>query len=242
MQAKDILAEEAKYHKKWIKSGEAKPAKQGALDVFNYRPIGRSDYYYDKETPKDLIVLHHTAGFFWGDLSTLTTSHYHVSVAFVVARSGWIYRLFDPKLWSSHLGTEKNVVGGSALNGARSIAIEISNVGQLALAGSDLRFVGSKYCGVGDAGYYTKLAKPFRGEKYFASFTAEQYAAVNSLLDELCTKYGIKRSFLPMKERFDTFPNSKTARAYKGIASHVNFRATGKTDLGPAFDWSRIGA
>jgi hypothetical protein len=95
MLASNVLAEEVKYHNRWLASQEAKPAKQGAVDVFDYKPIGRSDYYYNAETPKSLIVLHHTAGWFWGDIDTLTTPHYHVSVSFVVARSGWIYRLFN---------------------------------------------------------------------------------------------------------------------------------------------------
>jgi N-acetylmuramoyl-L-alanine amidase len=242
MLASKVLAEELKNHNKWLNSHEAKPVKQGAVDVFDYKPNGRSDYYYDETTTKNLIVLHHTAGWFWGDLDTLTKSHYHVSVAFVVARSGWIYRLFNPKLWSSHLGTEQNVVGGSVFNGKRSIAIEISNVGQLKEEGSDMTFVHSKYCGANENQYYTKLAQPYRGEKVFATFTDPQYASVSALLDQLCGEFNIPRTFLPVNTRYDVFGSTNAAQAYKGIASHVNFRATGKTDLGPAFEWAKIGA
>jgi len=241
MLASNVLTEEIKYHNKRLASQEAKPAKQGAVDVFDYKPIGRSDYYYNAETPKNLIVLHHTAGWFWGDVDTLTTPHYHVSVSFVVARSGWIYRLFNPTLWSSHLGTEENVVGGSVVNGKRSIAIEISNVGQLVKSGSDFTFVHSKYCGANEAQYFTPLPQAYRGYNTYASFTDAQYVAVGKLLDQLCAEFQIPRTFRPVSERYDAFADPSTARAYKGIASHVNFRATGKTDLGPAFDWARIG-
>jgi N-acetylmuramoyl-L-alanine amidase len=236
MLARKILAEEVKYHNRWLGSQEAKPAKQGTVDVFDYKPNGRSGYYYNEATPKDLIVLHYTAGWFWGDIDTLTTPHYHVSVSFVVARSGWIYRLFRPTLWSSHLGTEQNVVGGSVFNAKRSIAIEISNVGQLVKSGPDFTFVHSKYCGANESQYYTTLPQAYRGHKTYASFTDPQYAAVGNLLDQ------IPRTFRPVAERYDVFANANKAKTYKGIASHVNYRATGKTDIGPALDWTRIGA
>ena len=182
-----------------------------------------------------LIVLHHTAGWFWGDIDTLTTPHYHVSVAFVVARSGWIYRLFRPTLWSSHLGTEQNVVGGSVFNAKRSIAIEISNVGQLVKNGADFTFVHNKYCGESENQYFTTLPQAYRGHKTYASFTDAQYHSVGRLLDELCADFQIPRTFLPVNKRYNVFANANAAKAYKGIASHVNFRATRQDRHRPGF-------
>ncbi len=33
---------------------------------------------------------------------------------------------------------------------------------------------------------------------------------------------------------------SRDVPSFAGIVSHVNYRTTGKTDIGPAFDWQRI--
>jgi N-acetyl-anhydromuramyl-L-alanine amidase AmpD len=242
MRAIDIPAEEAKYQKNWVRSGEATKARFGNVDVFDFKPKHSSDYFFDERPPKNLVVLHYTQGWIWGDIPTLTTDHFHVSVAFVVARSGIVYRLFPEDRWSFHLGREQDVTGGSEFNSRRSIAIEVSNVGPLALAGNDLKFVGKTYCTTAETDFYQKLASPYRGHQYFATFTGEQYTAVSALLDQIKATYGIARSFLPQEKRFAPFESEPAADAYKGIASHVNYRPTGKTDIGPAFNWAKIGA
>jgi N-acetylmuramoyl-L-alanine amidase len=61
-----------------------------------------TSYYYKEETVKKKIILHFTLDYLKGDIATLTTNH--VSVPFVVGRSGLIYNLFASKYWSYHLG------------------------------------------------------------------------------------------------------------------------------------------
>src|SRR5262245_50447996 len=58
---------------------------------------GDTSFYYPEEVKKDRIALHFTAGFLKGDLATLTQPGNHVSVAFIVARDGSLYNLWDPK-------------------------------------------------------------------------------------------------------------------------------------------------
>ena len=239
MLASGVLAQELTFHNNAVHLGAAKAATQGTVNVFDYDPPGRSNYYYDQAVAKNLVVLHHTAGWFWGDLDTLTQNNNHVSVAFVVARSGWIYRLFDPTRWSYHLGP--GTVGDNEFNSKRAIAIEISNVGELQVAGNDVKFGNSKYCGTDENQYYATLPAPYRGYSAYAKFTDAQYTAVNELLTQLCGEFAIPRTFLPMNQRFNVFGSDAAARSYTGIASHVNFRPTGKTDIGPVFDWPRIG-
>ena len=242
MLAKDILAEEAKYHADWTVAGQLKAATYGALDVFDYKS-GSGDFFYTEQIAKNLLLLHFTAGYLWGDIATLTIAHKHVSVAFVVGRSGNIYRLFNDKYWSNHLGKDKDVVGNNTLLHKRSVAVEISNVGPLTLnAGKTaLTFAGSKYCELSDAASYTKLASDYRGFRYFASFTDAQYVSVKALIGEICIQNpATPRSFLPAASRYLPFAKDSAADSYKGIASHVNFRRTGKTDIGPGFDWPRI--
>ena len=78
---------------------------------------------------------------------------------------------------------------------------------------------------------------PYRECSYFATFTDEQYESLIILLRYLTAQYDIPRNFLNKKDRFLA---TQKVIGFKGILSHVNFRKTGKTDLGPAFDWDRL--
>lgn len=212
-------------------------------------------YYYATETKKDMIVIHSTAGTLRADMASLTTKDNHVSVSYVIARSGEVYELFDPKYWSYHLGT--GAVGGNKPNSQRSIAIEMSNYGPLTLRGEDLETIYSQvtykdsngdtkktkkdvYCTLDEPEYYSIVEDGYRGYKYFASFTPEQYKALNNLLDYLCIEHNIPKTFLDEDKRYETFASTSEAKEFKGICTHVNFRKAGKWDLGPDFAWEKI--
>ena len=57
------------------------------------------------------------------------------------------------------------------------------------------------------------------------------------LLRYLTAKYNIPRQFLPEDKRYTTTNDVLT---FKGIVSHINYRASGKWDIGPAFDWTTL--
>jgi N-acetyl-anhydromuramyl-L-alanine amidase AmpD len=94
---------------------------------------------------------------------------------------------------------------------------------------------GDIYCNKNQAQYYKQAS--FRGFNYFASFTNEQYESLITLLRYLTARYNIERNILPSDFRYITFNDVDT---YNGIVSHINYRQTGKEDIGPAFDWERI--
>lgn len=196
-------------------------------------------YFYPTETPKTMIVLHYTCGYLSGDIATLVEQDSHMSVSYVIGRNGTVFQLFDPKYWSYHLG--KGSIGGNSPNSSRSIAIELSNIGPLTQRGSDLLTpYNDVYCNLGETQYYTVLNEPYRGYRYYASFTPQQYMGLTNLLGYLTQKFNIPRVFLPEKDRFLPFSNDPAAQTFKGICSHVNYRVDGKTDIGPAFDWNKI--
>jgi len=56
-----------------------------------------------------------------------------------------------------------------------------------------------------------------------------------SLLRYLTAQYNIPRTFLPENKRHITGTESELPN-FKGITSHVNYRTSGKWDIGPAFD------
>jgi len=200
---------------------------------------GISGFFYPENSAKDLIVLHYTCGFLKGDVATLVEQDSHMSTHFILGRNGVAYQLFNTNYWSYHLG--KGSMGGNTPNSKRSVAIEVSNIGPLTIKGTTLVDVyGGAYCDQDETQYYQMLPSPWRGYQYFATFTDAQYTSLKALLTFLCGKWSIPKVFVPEANRFEIFADANKACSYKGIATHANFRADGKTDIGPAFDWGKI--
>ena len=218
-----------------------------------YKLKSDDSYYYKEETIKPMIVLHSTVGNIKGDMGSLTKDG-KVSVSYVVDRSGHIYELFDPKYWSYHLGMGS--VGGNKSNSSRSIGIELSNYGPLTLRGNNLETSYSQvsykdagvlkktpidvYCTVDQTDAYTKLTTPFRANSYFATFAQPQYEALRELVEHLCLSFNIPKTFISIENRHNVFATPEEASAYTGISSHVNYRPSGKWDIGPDFKWDKI--
>jgi len=213
------------------------PGLQKKMRYFRCTPAdGNEEYYYKKEYPKKKIVLHFTAGFLKGDIEALTKHDQQISVAFVIGRNGNIYNLFQSSYWSYHLG--KCDQGDNSKDSQQSVGIEISNIGPLKLVENKLLSVyDDLYCELTENQFYQKISEPFRGYQYFASFTNDQYNSLVILLQYLTAKYQIPAKFLPENLRFET---SKEAADFEGIVSHLNFRKTGKWDIGPAFNWQLL--
>lgn len=259
MRVSKIITQEVAFSSKLINTSQVKYTNQGTQEIGgsiirSIRPNFDS-YYYKNKIKKDMIVLHSTAGTLRADMASLTKQDNHVSVSYVIARSGEIYELFDPVYWSYHLG--KGSIGGNKVNSARSIGIELSNYGPLTKHGetfetiysqlkyTDLSGVEKKskkdvYCNTSEVDEYTIVDDEFRGYKYFASFTDEQYIALSDLLDYLCKEFDIPKTFIDEDDRFNVFSSASEAKSYKGICTHVNYRKSGKWDLGPDFNWDKL--
>ncbi len=218
-----------------IRKSIAVPGQQEMMDYIDAGlSSGDESYYYRNRFDKDQIVLHFTMGYLGGDIATLTKHNYHVSVPFVLGRNGTIYNLFPSFYWSYHLG--KNAIGGNGARSKQSIGIEISNIGPLALQGSNLRTAYDDiYCTQAQQEYY--MQQSFRGYNYFATFTDAQYDSLIALLRYLTARYRIPRKFLNKTRRFEA---GTFVKDFRGIVSHANYRASDKVDIGPAFDWERV--
>ncbi|MPR34375.1 caspase family protein [Salmonirosea aquatica] len=211
----------------------------------------RSDYYYESAHPKQRIVLHFTAGNVRSDMLTLTQQGRHVSVPFVIARDGTIYQLFPSKFWSGHLGAGVGNSGTGNAQDKATIGIELSNYGFLMPKDGNLETIYSRlrdsntgkigpvdlYTSLANTQAYTKIDHPFREQSHYASYTPEQLDSLIILLRYLTAKYNIPRQFLPPEKRYTT--NSDVVN-FKGIVSHINYRSSGKWDIGPAFDWKTV--
>ncbi|WP_149243074.1 caspase family protein [Dyadobacter sp. 32] len=211
----------------------------------------RRNYYYETEHKKERIVLHFTAGNVRSDMITLTTQDRHISVPFVIGRDGTIYQLFPSKFWSGHLGAGVGNAGTGNAQDKATIGIELSNYGFLVPKDGNLETIYSRvkdkdtgqvspvdvYCTLDNKAAYTKTDSPFREQSFYPTYTAEQLDSLIILLRYLTTKYNIPRQFLPPDKRYTTIQDVLN---FKGIVSHVNYRSSGKWDLGPAFDWAMV--
>lgn len=181
-------------------------------------------YYYKTKTTKKSICLHFTVGNIKSDAATLTKQNDHVSVPYLVDRSGRIYELFPDSEWSYHLG--KHAVGGNEDMSKLSIGIEISNYGPLKLSGQNLLDdYGEIYCKVSEEEFYTK--QPYRTRDYYASMTDAQIDAVVALIKYLGKKHDIPMNF---KSDDEVFASAEEAISFRGVFYHSNVR-------NDKFDW-----
>ncbi|WP_340200014.1 N-acetylmuramoyl-L-alanine amidase [Ascidiimonas sp. W6] len=211
------------------------------MPYINCRPKnGDTSFYYQEQHTKTQIVLHYTAGYLKGDVAALSKPTREVSTPFIIARNGKILNLWSSAYWSYHLGS--GAIGGNTRGSKQTIGIEISNIGFLKRIGNKLVTVYSDtdvYCDINEKQFYTKLESPYRGELYYARFTRLQYDSLLTLLRYLTVTYNIQRAFLPEDRRYITGVKEELVN-FNGIVSHVNYRSSGKWDIGPAFEWEKI--
>ena len=193
------------------------------IKIYSIRP-DYSSYYHPTKTPKKSICLHFTVGHIKADIETLTKRDYHVSVSYVVDRSGRIYELFPDTYWSCHLG--KDAVGGNEVMSKQSIGIEISNYGPLTQSGENLMDSYKKaYCKMSETEYYYKHS--YKHHEYYASMTDIQTEAVAALVKYLSRKHNIPMNF---KGNDEPFASDKEAVSFNGVFYHTNVRKD-------KFDW-----
>jgi N-acetylmuramoyl-L-alanine amidase len=211
-----------------------------ALHYTEVRPASGDRSYYDTtKVPKDQIVLHLTEGYLRSDVAMLTRPGTMVSVPYLLGRNGTIYEVHPPDAWSYHLGP--GAVGGNQPRSSRTIGIELSNVGPLRRSGqsliTNLSAPGKPdiYCTAAETHAYRSAS--FRGYEHFATLTELQYEALFALLRHLLARFQIPPVLLHPSQRTSTVPG---IAAFRGITTHVNYRETGKVDIGPAFEWDRL--
>jgi len=169
-----------------------------------YDNILSDDEYYKKETQKNTIWLHHTAG---GSRPDWTINSWEkdcnkdgdtlkVGTHFVIGRKsstsndnlwdGKIIKAYDDIYWSYHLGINKN---SEELN-SKSIGIEICNYGPLTL-GKDSRFYNYVNKPI-DESDVVELETPFRGYKYWEKYTDSQIESLRKLIIYLKDRWAIE--------------------------------------------------
>lgn len=160
--------------------------------------------YFQSKTTKDTIYLHHTAGSHrpdwtidsWNRDRTDTGNKVRVATSYVIGGistrdlnkefDGKIYEAFDPIYWAHHLGVKSK--NNTFLN-QKSVSIELCNYGPLTKSkdGRFFTYVKSEV----PVDLVTELESPFRGYKYYHSYTESQIESLRSLILHLSDKFEI---------------------------------------------------
>ncbi len=216
---------------------------QPTVDTRTFRlPEGE---YVNQSVPKDLIVLHFTAGTSARSVYSTWTQRpggavSRVATAYVVDLDGSIYEFFPADRWAYHLGM--TVRNPASFNDRRSVGIEIVNPGPLRLdsdSPDQLNWwpnsFSNRWCAISETDRYVRA--DYRGYRYFATFPKVQVEAVRRLTGHLCDRFQIPKVLPPANRRNEFDPNFYCS--FRGIASHQNFRAD-KCDVGPAWNWGSL--
>lgn len=194
--------------------------------------------YIADNRPKDLIVLHFTAGTTARSaFNTWVADALRIATAYIVDVDGVVYETFDPNCWAYALGIKGQP---DAPNEKRAIQIEIANIGPLKRRDDTLYWwppedsYQTRWCRISETDKYVEAS--YRGREYYARFPDIQFLAVCSLAKHLCDRFQIEKT-IPT-DRLDVWDRAWFSN-YTGIASHQNFRAD-KYDIGPAFDWQKF--
>ena len=195
------------------------------------------DQYFKVEQPKDMIMLHFTAGSKASHAyNAWINQRIKIGTAYIVDKDGSVYEVFNPKYWAYHLGI-KGKYSQSWKHDKRSIGIEIVNMGPLKLRGKDLccwpNDFNQKFCSINDTHKYVETS--YRGYDFYEAFPQVQLDSVVKLVDRLSNQFQIKKTLPPVEKQMEC--DLEFYDSWKGIAAHQNVRPD-KFDIGPAFDWN----
>lgn len=200
--------------------------------------------YYDVDTDKYQIVLHHTVSNAFnidGDINTWLTDNVKVATCVIVDYKGTVHQLFSSKKWAHHLGIKSvflRNLGFSDYNkrnellNKHSIGIEIDSPGGLTYNSTNNKFY-DYYGNVINRNIYDIIEydKPYRGYKYFVKYSTAQIKSVAELL-----LYWGKLYNIPLDYQNDMWDTSLNALSGKpGVWSHTSFRSD-KSDVHPDTD------
>jgi N-acetyl-anhydromuramyl-L-alanine amidase AmpD len=196
------------------------------------------DQYYQEETKKDFVVLHHTVSpgdDASGDIRWWLSDVDRVATHCIITQDGTIHQTIKSIHWGHHLGCKAEYFEKYGLTprntdlNKRSYSIEFDCLGPVDKDGNSLAYKKLKAkAGVYDLGYN------FRGFRYFEKYTDAQLESAYHLIKLIATNNpGIDLKKVNLKTAAD-FDMNKTALSGKltGVWTHVNFRPD-KSDCFP---------
>lgn len=213
------------------------------IPLFSSYPLKRGEYF-EEETKKEYIFLHHTAG--WDNPYNVVNGwdkddRGKIGTEFVIGginfktgvniHDGVTLKCFPKNNYAYHLG-------GTPISGymhKHSVGLEICNFGWVVL--KDKKFF--TYTGAEiPASHVVRLKSKFRGYEYYHKYTDKQILQVERLITHLSeihkidTSIGLPKMIKKFGEKaFDKYDDIVAGKV-KGILSHSNVRSD-KTDISP---------
>jgi len=210
--------------------------------------------YFNEETDKSQIVLHHTVSnpnSIDGDFQTWLNAKNGVSTPIIIKNDGVPYQVYSSKFWSHHLGIKSDFLKKqgfsdfstrNTLLNKLSIGIEIDNWGGLTLGNDKEQTIGGKKIKTTKGKYYNDygsivnaseteilyIKDGFRGYNYFQKYTEKQIDTVAELL-----LFWKERWNINLKYNDTMWDVSKDALSgVNGVWTHVSYRSD-KSDCFP---------
>ena len=195
-----------------------------------------TDCYFQEETLKDKIVLHHTVSGNGsaGDENSWINNKNKVSTMFLIERDGTINQYYSSKYWSHHLGVKSTTftkyglkANNTNLNKS-SISIELDNWGPLTKLGTNKYKTAYGSTISLDDSKVTYYENGFKGNNYYESYTEAQLRSLGSLLLYLRDNKVISLEYNP--EIWNVTKENLLGK--NGLYTHVSFRED-KSDCHP---------
>jgi len=140
--------------------------------------------------------------------------------AFTIDRSGVIHQHFNPTYTSK-------ILDNDSLD-RQAIVISLENVGWL-----DYDSVFNDYCDWRGIRYDEAVIEiPWRGKRFWATYSDEQFSSLTELIDYLCREHSINKKFIGNNV-------ISAIKNYKGIINRSNF-SKNHFDLTPAFNFEKL--
>jgi N-acetyl-anhydromuramyl-L-alanine amidase AmpD len=196
------------------------------MNIKQFLKFGLSQYFPTAHTKK-WICLHHTCGYDSdGAISWWQKTKDKVGTAYVIDTDGTVTQVFNDSFFAYQYGLKTN---DRLEREQGSIGIELVNIGALAaLRGKYADMYGKEY-----KGQVFDNQKPWRGFRYWATYSDAQYTTLSNLLLHIADKHDLKLTINESIE-FDYSVFEKYT-----VINHANVRRD-KTDLSPAFDFSKL--
>ena len=206
-----------------------------------------SDQFYEVNTHKSLIVLHHMASGtgIKGDLNWWLSNSSRVATCCAIQRNGDISTMFSSKNWAHALGIKikefdkfniprkyridskgKKYVSNNEILNEKAIQVELDSWGQLTKKGNDFfSWTGKRI----DKSLVHSYDSKFRGHHHYEKYTDESIRSLEKLLLYWNKTYNINVSFKGMI-MFEQ--NKRALSGESGVWGHVSYRSD-KNDIHP---------
>lgn len=196
------------------------------------------DYFHpDSPSLKTGIALHHTVGYsVHSTVSWWRKNGQNVGTAYLIARDGTIYEVFDPKAWAWQFGLKWPKEQKLQFE-KRFIGIEIASEGGLTKSNGNL-YCFSKFSDRTrkDWSEAFDYGEVYREYQYFDKYENAQVDSVISLINYLCQEFNIKRQLPSDYLGF----HGKKLTEFEGIIGHSNVRMDKSDPVPDHVFWKRI--